>query len=55
MWSRDYPHPNMTWPNSRAFLGRQIGDLDPAKQRRVMSKNVTELYKLEVYSTIFQA
>jgi predicted TIM-barrel fold metal-dependent hydrolase len=48
MWSSDYPHPNMTWPNSRAFLGRQIGDLDPAKQRRVLSENVIELYKLDL-------
>lgn len=48
MWSSDYPHPNMTWPNSRAFLGRQIGDLDPEKQKRVLSQNVIDLYKLEL-------
>jgi predicted TIM-barrel fold metal-dependent hydrolase len=46
MWSSDYPHANMTWPNSRAFLARQIGDLDPAKQKRVLSQNVIDLYKL---------
>lgn len=48
MWSSDYPHPNMTWPNSRAFLARQIGDLDPARQKRVLSQNVIDLYKLKV-------
>lgn len=48
MWSSDYPHPNMTWPNSRAFLGRQIGDLDPAKQKRVLSQNVIDLYRLDL-------
>ena len=48
MWSSDYPHPNMTWPNSRAFLGRQIGDLDPAKQKLVMSQNCIDLYKLKL-------
>jgi predicted TIM-barrel fold metal-dependent hydrolase len=46
MWSSDYPHGNMTWPNSRAFLARQIGDLDPEKQKRVLSQNVIDLYKL---------
>jgi predicted TIM-barrel fold metal-dependent hydrolase len=48
MWSSDYPHPNMTWPNSRAFLARQIGDLDPARQKRVLSQNVIDLYKLKL-------
>ncbi len=48
MWSSDYPHPNMTWPNSRAFLARQIGDLDPARQKRVLSQNVIDLYKLKI-------
>ena len=48
MWSRDYPHGNMTWPNSRAFLAREIGDLEPKKQKRVLSQNVVELYKLEL-------
>jgi predicted TIM-barrel fold metal-dependent hydrolase len=47
MWSSDYPHPNMTWPNSRAFLGNQIGDLDPEKQKRVLSQNCIDLYKLK--------
>ena len=46
MWSSDYPHSNMTWPNSRAFLARQIGDLDPALQKLVLSQNVIDLYKL---------
>ena len=47
MWSSDYPHSNMTWPNSRAFLARQIGDLDPAIQTRVLSQNVIDLYGLK--------
>ena len=46
MWSSDYPHGNMTWPNSRAFLARQIGDLSPDIQKRVLSQNVIDLYKL---------
>ena len=48
MWSSDYPHPNMTWPNSRAFIARQIGDLDPEKQARVLARNCIELYGLDI-------
>ena len=48
MWSSDYPHANMTWPNSRAFLAKQIGDLDPARQKRLVHQNVIDLYKLKV-------
>jgi predicted TIM-barrel fold metal-dependent hydrolase len=48
MWSSDYPHANMTWPNSRAFLAKQIGDLDIARQKRLVAQNVIDLYKLKI-------
>ncbi len=48
MWSSDYPHGNMTWPNSRAFLAKQIGDLEPARQERLLSQNVIDLYRLKI-------
>ena len=48
MWSSDYPHGNMTWPNSRAFIAKQIGDLDYAIQERLISQNVIDLYRLEL-------
>ncbi len=48
MWSSDYPHANMTWPNSRAFIARQIGDLAPEKQKRLLSQNCIDLYGLEI-------
>jgi predicted TIM-barrel fold metal-dependent hydrolase len=48
MWSSDYPHPNMTWPHSRAFLEKQIGGLERVKQERLLSRNVIELYHLPV-------
>ena len=47
MWSSDYPHGNMTWPNSRAFLGRMIGDLPLETQKRLVCDNVVELYRLQ--------
>jgi predicted TIM-barrel fold metal-dependent hydrolase len=48
MWSSDYPHGNMTWPNSRAFIARQIGELDFKTQERLVSQNVIDLYRLEL-------
>jgi predicted TIM-barrel fold metal-dependent hydrolase len=48
MWSSDYPHANMTWPNSRAFLAKQIGDLDMERQKRLTSQNVIDLYGLKL-------
>ena len=50
MWSSDYPHPNMTWPNSRAFIARQIGELETEKQNRVLAQNCIELYGLQIKS-----
>ena len=48
MWSSDYPHGNMTWPQSRAFIAKQIGELDYATQERLISQNVIDLYGLEL-------
>jgi predicted TIM-barrel fold metal-dependent hydrolase len=48
MWSSDYPHANMTWPHSRAFVAKQIGDLDFETQKRLTSQNVIDLYKLDL-------
>jgi len=43
----------MTWPNSRAFIVRQIGDLDPEKQKRVLSQNCIDLYGLDIKCDMF--
>jgi predicted TIM-barrel fold metal-dependent hydrolase len=48
MWSSDYPHPNMTWPQSRAFVARQTGNLPKDKQKLLLSQNVIDLYKLPI-------
>lgn len=48
LWSSDYPHPNMTWPQSRAFLAKQIGELDFETQKRLVAENVIELYGLDL-------
>ena len=48
MWSSDYPHPNMTWPNSRAFAAKQIAYLPQERQKRLLAQNVIDLYGLKV-------
>jgi len=48
MWSSDYPHGNMTWPQSRAFIAKQIGDLDYALQEKLISRNCIDLYRLKL-------
>ena len=48
MWTSDYPHPNMTWPNSRALIARQVGELEPEKLKRVLSQNCIDLYGLDI-------
>lgn len=48
MWSSDYPHSNMTWPNSRAFIARQLGNLDNEVKKRVLAQNCIDLYGLDI-------
>ena len=54
MWSSDYPHPNMTWPDSRAFVAKQISELSRPVQNRLLSENVIGLYNLDVDRTVAQ-
>lgn len=47
MWACDYPHPDSTFPESRAAIARDLGDLDPADVRRITAENCKELYGFE--------
>jgi predicted TIM-barrel fold metal-dependent hydrolase len=55
MWSNDYPHPNSTWPNSRAIIARDLGHLPADTKQRLLSKNVQELYKIAEIAELAQA
>lgn len=48
MWSNDYPHFNMTFPNSRANVVRHIGDLPYDAQVKLVRGNALSLYGLDV-------
>lgn len=44
MWSNDFPHPNSTWPHSRAVIQRDLGHLDPATRAKLVHQNAARLY-----------
>jgi hypothetical protein len=46
MWACDYPHPDSTWPNSRAAIDRSLGELGEEAVRKVTGATCKRLYKL---------
>jgi predicted TIM-barrel fold metal-dependent hydrolase len=46
LWASDYPHPDSTWPNSRAVVERQMRHLAPALRRQLTRENAVALYGL---------
>ena len=46
LWASDYPHPDSVWPNSRAAIERQMGDLSPEMRSKLTHDNAARLYGL---------
>jgi len=46
MWACDYPHPDSTWPNSRAAIDHALGKLGREAMRKVTGENCRRLYRL---------
>jgi predicted TIM-barrel fold metal-dependent hydrolase len=46
MWACDYPHPDSTWPNSRAAIEHALGPLGEAAVRKVTGETCRRLYRL---------
>lgn len=46
MWASDYPHPDSTWPHSRAVLDREMAHLDPDMRRKITRENAKAFYRL---------
>jgi predicted TIM-barrel fold metal-dependent hydrolase len=45
MWASDYPHGDMTWPNSRkAILDSHLGKLDGKTRQAIVCDNAARLY-----------
>jgi predicted TIM-barrel fold metal-dependent hydrolase len=46
MWGSDYPHPDGIWPDSRKWIAKDLGELSPAVQHRILCENAGKLYGL---------
>lgn len=47
MWASDYPHPDSTWPNSRAILDKEMAELDPVMRRKITWENAATFYGIK--------
>ena len=46
MWASDYPHPDSTWPNSRAVVERETAHLSPEMKDAIIRGNARKFYNL---------
>jgi predicted TIM-barrel fold metal-dependent hydrolase len=46
MWASDYPHPDSTWPNSRAIVAKETTHLDEATRWQIIHENAKAFYGL---------
>jgi predicted TIM-barrel fold metal-dependent hydrolase len=45
MWASDYPHPDSTFPNSRAAIAEAFAGLDATVVRKITADNCARLYR----------
>jgi uncharacterized protein len=55
LWASDYPHPDSVWPNSKAAIERQMGDLPPDVVRKLTCDNAAKLYGLDASGWVERA
>jgi predicted TIM-barrel fold metal-dependent hydrolase len=46
MWGSDFPHPDGVWPDSQAFIDRELKGLAPEVQSKIVYGNAAALYGL---------
>ena len=44
MWGSDFPHPDGVWPDSQAFIERELGSAPEATRRKIVCDNAAKLY-----------
>ena len=44
MWGSDFPHPDGIWPDSQAFIDRELGHLPENVRRKIVCDNAAALY-----------
>ena len=44
MWGSDFPHPDGVWPESQAFIDKELGHLPAAIRHKLACGNAAVLY-----------
>jgi predicted TIM-barrel fold metal-dependent hydrolase len=55
LWANDFPHPDATWPNSRAVLARQAAGITAQQRRAILCDNAAALYGFDLGTLPAQA
>ena len=48
MWGNDFPHPEGTWPNTRAWLKKTFHDIPIDETRRMVGLSAAELFSFDL-------
>jgi len=48
LWATNFPLATSTWPSTRDYLARSLGDLPEDTQRRILFENAAKLYSVEI-------
>ncbi len=48
MWGSDFPHPDGVWPDSQAFIEKELGHLPDATRHKIVCGNAARLYGFEL-------
>jgi predicted TIM-barrel fold metal-dependent hydrolase len=46
LWATDYPHPDSTWPESRAVIEKQFAQCSEQEKQKMTCDNAARLYRL---------
>jgi len=45
MWASDFPHPDGIWPDSQAYIERELGHLPADTRKKIVCENAAKLYR----------
>lgn len=54
MWGSDFPHPDGVWPDSQAFIEKELGHIPEQLRRKVICGNAANLYNFSSQAVFFE-
>jgi predicted TIM-barrel fold metal-dependent hydrolase len=48
IWGSDFPHPDGVWPDSQAFIEKELSRLPQATRHKLVCGNAAKLYGFEL-------